>query len=290
MRRIWTIGPATAAILGLMAVAFGGATPPPGRITAPVLVELPPGSFAYRASGAFTRQGRPVQAPLVRSTLKRPLAMMKYQVTVAEYRRCAEVGACPPVAQDPPDRPVVKVSWHDAQAYAAWLSRETGLLYRLPTDTEWAYAAAGRFADDALPAELDDADPGQRALARYRRELGGAGSMPPDPQPLGSFGANENGIADMSGNVWEWTDTCFERQALDLPRAAEPQGKDCFVRVVEGRHRTYLPDFLRTARGGGCSVGIPVANLGFRLVRDDASSQPLQVFAAWARHVAGIDA
>jgi formylglycine-generating enzyme required for sulfatase activity len=284
MRRIWTIGPA-AAFLGVAAIAFGGPVSQAGRVAAPILVELPPGRFAYRASGAVTRAGRPAEAPLVTVAIRRPLAVMKYQVTVAEYRRCADSGACPPVAQDGLDRPVVKVSWHDAQAYAAWLSRATGQHFRLPTDPEWAYAAAGRFADDALPPGLED--PGSRALARYERERGGASVGPADPQPTGSFGENEHGIADLSGNVWEWTDTCFERQGLDAP--VEPT-TDCFVRVVEGRHRTYLSDFLRTARGGGCSAGLPVANLGFRLVRDDASWSPLHAVAAWARHLAGLDA
>jgi hypothetical protein len=44
---------------------------------------------------------------------------------------------------------------------------------------------------------------------------------------------------------------------------------NCGVRVVEGQHRTYITDFIRDARAGGCSVGIPPANLGFRLVRED---------------------
>jgi formylglycine-generating enzyme required for sulfatase activity len=82
---------------------------------------------------------------------------MRHQVTAAEYGRCVEAGVCPMIDRGPAaaDRPVVKVSWRDAQAYAAWLSRETGEHYRLPTDEEWAHAAASRFKDDALPETND---------------------------------------------------------------------------------------------------------------------------------------
>jgi hypothetical protein len=60
------------------------------------------------------------------------------------------------------------------------------------------------------------------------------------------------------------------RQALDgrLHRIGKPI-VNCGVRVVEGRHRTYLSDFIRDARAGGCQVGTPPTNLGFRLVLDD---------------------
>ena len=89
------------------------------------------------------------------------------------------------------------------------------------------------------------------------------------PQPIGSFGANENGLLDVAGNVWEWTDTCFVRSALDERGEIVATTVNCGVRVVEGRHRTYMSDFIRDARAGGCSVGMPPSNLGFRLVRDD---------------------
>src|SRR5262249_59117761 len=93
-----------------------------------------------------------------------------------------------------------------------------------------------------------------------------------EPQPFGTFGANANGLLDMAGNVWEWTESCFRRSALDA--GGQPGGAttvNCGVRVVEGRHRTYITDFIRDARAGGCPAGTPPSNLGFRLVRDDAA-------------------
>ena len=86
-------------------------------------------------------------------------------------------------------------------------------------------------------------------------------------KPIGAFGVNEHGLADMAGNVWEWTDTCYRRVALDVGAASGRSTENCGVRVVAGRHRSYMTDFIRDPRSGGCAVGVPPANLGFRLVR-----------------------
>jgi formylglycine-generating enzyme required for sulfatase activity len=96
-------------------------------------------------------------------------------------------------------------------------------------------------------------------------------------------------LADLAGNVWEWTESCFERTALD--RGGHPAGAavaNCGVRVVEGRHRAYMVDFVRDPRSGGCAVGTPPSNLGFRLVRDGERPPLLASLAARLRRaVAG---
>ena len=89
-----------------------------------------------------------------------------------------------------------------------------------------------------------------------------------EPQPFGHFGANENGLYDTAGNVWEWTSTCFVRTRLDDDGQAMSKHSNCGVRVAEGQHRTYVTDFIRDARAGGCAAGVPPSNLGFRLVRE----------------------
>jgi formylglycine-generating enzyme required for sulfatase activity len=246
------------------------------------LVELrPSGAFRYRANGAFTRDGKAVTAPAVTLVLRRPLAFMRRQVTVAEYRLCFEAHACPTPDRDvpAPDRPLVKVSWLDAQAYASWLSRETGEHFRLPTDEEWAYAAGSRFRDDALPDQLDSSDPGRRALALYDRDATREQITDKKPQPIGSFGANENDLLDLGGTVWEWTDTCYVRSVVNAQGNVTAAVANCGVRVVEGRHRAYVVDFIRDARSGGCATGTPPSNLGFRLVRDDEPSSPASLVA-----------
>jgi len=230
-------------------------------------VDIAPAAFGYRASGDFSQAARPVEGPRLTARLSSSLRIMKRQVTVAEYHRCVDAGACPRivVADDRPDVPMVGVNWHDAEAYAAWLSRAaTGVTYRLPTDQEWTFAAAEKARDEVAPL-VDPADPAQAWIARYDAESSRAAAVVLTPQPIGSFGENSNGLLDMGGNVWEWTETCFIRAMVD-GGSIQVTNTNCGVRVVEGAHRTYMTDFIRDPRTGGCAAGVPPANLGFRLV------------------------
>ena len=236
----------------------------------PAMVELAPGAMSYRAAGEFTKDGKVVEAPLLSIRSSRRLAIMQQQVSSADYQACVDDGACQALDRDVAiaiDRPAVQVSWHDANAYAAWLSRKTGRHYRLPTDREWAWAAGSKFADDGVAIDADN--PAQRWIARYDREAGRDSDTA--TRPFGAFGINENGLADLSGNVWEWTATCFERSVLDDAGALAKTNANCGVRIAEGAHRAYVTDFIRDARAGGCAAGTPPDNLGFRLVRDEPS-------------------
>lgn len=240
------------------------------RVDAPTTIEVAAGAFRHVLPGEFTRAGRPTNAPRLAVKILKPIAIMRRQVTAAEYRRCVDDHGCAPAtdASDRADLPAVMVSWRDATAYAAWLSGKLGVRYRLPTDEEWTYAAGRRAPDETGPA-FDANDPSKNWIARYEREAN-ADPVDKEPQPIGHFGINENGLLDVSGNVWEWTDTCYSRAELDLSGApAGARTRNCGVRVVEGRHRTYVSDFIRDARGGGCAVGTPPSNLGFRLVREN---------------------
>ena len=264
-----------AGLSGPLAVAplFNDAAAPdqiPGN--PPAFVELQPGTVSYRVAGDFTRGSRQIEAPLTSVRFTRPLSIMKHQVSAADYQRCVDAAACralSPGVKPAADRPAVQISWHDADAYAAWLSRSTGEHYRLPTDEEWAFAAGSRYKDDSLP--VDDSDPSKRWLARYERESNRELGTGIEAQPSGHFGVNENGLYDMSGNVWEWTSTCFVRSRLDENGQAISKNSNCGVRVAEGQHRSYVTDFVRDARAGGCAAGVPPANLGFRLVRERKS-------------------
>ena len=233
-------------------------------IEAPAVVALQPRPFSYRLAGEFTRDGRPLSAPLRIAQLDRTLTIMIHQVTVADYERCVRDRGCLRIPHDSSDQPVVKVNWQDATAYAAWLSRQLGAAYRLPTDEEWAFAAGSRFSVDEFP---DGAvDPGRRMLQLYEFEIDRGAPFDAAARAIVGVVANENGIFDFAGNVWEWTDTCYVHHA-SRATGAETAIANCGVRVVEGRHRTYMSDFIRDPRTGGCAVGKPPLNLGFRLVR-----------------------
>jgi formylglycine-generating enzyme required for sulfatase activity len=232
------------------------------------IVELHPGSTFYRVNGDFTHAGRQAAAPLVPVSFERPLAIMRHQVSSADYQRCVDDGACRALDRGvivAADRPAVQVSWHDANGYAAWLSRKTGETWRLPSDEEWAFAAGSRFKDDGLA--IDENDPSKRWIARYEREADRP-SSDPGTRPFGGFGSNENGLQDVGGNVWEWTSTCFVRHVVDDAGNVVSTSPNCGVRIVEGQHRAYITDFIRDAKAGGCAVGVPPDNLGFRLVAE----------------------
>lgn len=242
-----------------------------GTATEPAIVRVAPGGLSYREAGDFTRAGLQAEVPLRAMRFNRPLHIMRHQVSSSDYQLCVQDGACRALDRGvaiASDRPAVQVSWHDAQAYAGWLSRKTGHAYRLPSDAEWAFAAGSRFRDDGAPVDADD--PSKRWLSRYERESE-RDLSDTTAYPFGKFGANEHGIEDLAGNVWEWTSTCFVRSRIDAAGNAGRPTVNCGVRVAEGAHRAYVTDFIRDARAGGCAQGVPPANLGFRLVREEPS-------------------
>jgi formylglycine-generating enzyme required for sulfatase activity len=264
--------------IGVFAVPLGVASlpavmSPSTQLVSVETIDVAPRAFTYRMAGDFAQGGRPVDAPLIMVARTSVLHIMKHQVTAAEYKRCVAEARCmslPLSGSSDPNRPAVQTSWEDATAYASWLSAKTGETWRLPTDDEWVFAAGSRFHDDALLVAASR-NSSVRWLARYDKEAARE-ALDQQPRPTGAFGANEYGLLDLSGNVWEWTDTCFIRQSLDvLGKAVGASIINCGVRVVEGEHRTFVTDFIRDARGGGCAVGKPPSNLGFRLVREDNS-------------------
>jgi formylglycine-generating enzyme required for sulfatase activity len=235
----------------------------------PQTVEVPAHEVRYRPAGSFSLNGTVSDAPLI-TIPARPLSIMRHEVSAAEYERCVAARACKASRQagGAAGLPAVNVSWEDAAAYAAWLSKETGQIYRLPTDEEWIAAAGSKMPENAvLPGSASN--PATRWLAEYEAEAN-RDPAEREPKPLGSGGLNEYGVADLAGNVWEWTDSCFIRAGIsDEGHSFRTATVNCGVRVVEGQHRAYLPDFVRDARGGACSTGKPPGNLGFRLVREE---------------------
>jgi formylglycine-generating enzyme required for sulfatase activity len=253
-----------------------------GTAAEPAIVKIAPGNLSYREAGDFTRAGKQAEAPLRTMLFSRPLHIMREQVSSADYQLCVQDGACRALDRGiaiAPDRPAVQVSWHDAEAYAGWLSRKTGHHYRLPSDAEWAFAAGSRFKDDGAPVDADD--PSKRWISRYERESE-RDLSDTTAYPFGKFGLNERGVSDLAGNVWEWTSTCFVRSRVDEAGNAGRPTVNCGVRVVEGAHRAYVTDFIRDARAGGCAQGVPPANLGFRLVREERS-WVASVSARWGK-------
>lgn len=124
----------------------------------------------------------------------------KTEITVGQYYDFCDESGWPkpevPMWGDNKDFPVVNVSWKDAGAYALWLSRKTGKKYRIPSEAEWEYAAKGGKKTSNFvysgSNSLED-------VAWFFETAYGSSA-----QPVFTKAVNELGIADMSGNVWEW--------------------------------------------------------------------------------------
>lgn len=270
MPRISDLCAATTLTLFALLQGFTMAPGDPRPSEDPNLVRIEGRTVGYREPGEFLDAGNPVNGPFRAIRAERPFAIMKRQVTRGEYQRCVAADACHPLDDEGDDGlPVIGVSWNDAERYAQWLSRETGWRWRLPTDREWALAAGSKYRDDAYAEAGDPANPSRRWLAVYDAEAARQQEVDPAPRPPGSFGANEHGVVDLAGNVWEWTSSCYSRHRRDPASGETSVHENCGVRIAEGRHRAFMIVFFRDPKAGACSVGIPPANLGMRLVRED---------------------
>ncbi len=184
----------------------------------------------------------------------------KYEVTFALYDTyCEETGTKKPDAEGwgRGQRPVINVSWHDASAYCGWLSRETGLSFKLPTEAQWEKAARG--ADKRRYPWGNDFD---------KSKCNSDESSLNRTIPVGSFpdGASPYGCFDMAGNVWEWCSDFFDDKYYQKSPSKNPQGPDSGPgRVRRGGSWGYRTDGCRAsyrARGDPAYCG---SLAGFRL-------------------------
>ena len=165
------------------------------------------------------------------------------------------------------------MSWDDAKAYVAWLSKLTGKSYRLLSEAEYEYATR---------AGTQTAYPWGNAIGENNANCNGCGSQWDNRQtaPVGSFAPNQFGLYDMVGNVWEWTEDCYHDSYGGAPSdgAAWTSG-DCSRRVLRGGAWYNTPDFLRSAHRSGSTSGVRLLRLPGR---PDAS-YPLNpcYFASW---------
>ncbi|NJO37672.1 MAG: SUMF1/EgtB/PvdO family nonheme iron enzyme [Rhizobiales bacterium] len=229
----------------------------------PAMVALPAGSFRMGSD-----EGGRVEQPVREVTVGAPFAIGKYEVTVAQWKACAQAGACMDIGTlEPGDerRPMQNVSWPDAEAFAAWLSEATGEPYRLPTEAEWEYAARG-----GEPTAFwwgSSYESGRINCA----ECGGEWDRK-NPSTVGSFEANPFGLHDMSGGVSEWVADCWNPSYEGAPNDASARsGSDCGQRVLRGGSwRSPLPDVTASSRFHYDSQVRYYTN-GFRVARDLAN-------------------
>jgi len=238
----------------------------------PEMIVLPPGEFTM---------GSPPDEPLRRDnepqqefSISQTFAMSRTAVTWDHWEACVRDNWCDGIGVETAlttlengepnpnytdwgrgTRPVVGVSWYDAQAFVGWLNAKTGNddAYRVPSEAEWEYAArAGTTTAFPWGTELDY-DYGN--FGTDGQGLGGKAEgrdiWLAETAPVASFPPNAFGLYDMHGNTFEWTEDCYEADRAHTPSdgSANKEG-NCANRVF--RSGTFLsnPYMQRSARRG----------------------------------------
>lgn len=175
------------------------------------------------------------------------------------------------------DHPVVCVSWDDAQAYVQWLNQvDAGKNYHLPTEAEWEYAARGGNQKNAYPWGQDSAQmctyanvADQTAKKTYNwTDAANCDDGYLYTAPVGQFQTKSYGLADMHGNVWEWTQDCYHDSYKGAPENNQVwDEKECSLRVLRGGSWNDLPLLARSAYRYGGVPSLRLNGIGFRISR-----------------------
>jgi formylglycine-generating enzyme required for sulfatase activity len=201
----------------------------------------------------------------------------KYPITQAQWKA---VAALPQVNRElDPDpsyfeganRPVERVSWHDAVEFCARLSVQTGREYGLPTEAEWEYACRAGTTTPFCFGEMITTD-----LANYNGDAynnGPKGIYREETTPVGSFPANAWGLYDLHGNVWEWCADHWHGSYADKPEELKQNGHipwrsndEKAYRSLRGGSWDFNPRYCRSAIRDFIHPDERVDYYGFRVV------------------------
>ena len=233
----------------------------------PEMVLIPQGRFQM---GCLARRGCEDNETPVRFVDIRSFALSKNEVTFDQWDACVLEDGCNgyrPYNEGwgRGERPVINVSWEDAQAYVAWLSEETGEEYRLPTEAEWEYAAR---AETETPYSWGRVIATNQANCTNLDDSGGCGDQWEKTAPVGSFSANEFGLHDMHGNVLEWVEDCWNDSYRGAPTDGSARHEvECSFRVLRGGSWNSTSLQLRSAFRYHGSPSSGTDTIGFRVAQ-----------------------
>ncbi len=268
--------------------------------TCPSMAVIPAGHFTMGSPESEPDRDQD-ESPQHEVTFAAPFAISRYEVTRGQYaefvRKTGHVSSAgcriwagtqwqvhvgknwrdPDFAQGD-THPVVCVNWADANAYVAWLSQETKQAYRLPSESQWEYAARGGsttpYFFGSNPDELCKSDNGHDLTSK---EIHTGMNWPPvncrdgfaTTAPVGSFMPNPFGVYDVHGNVWEWMQDCYADSYRDaLANGAAFERADCAERLYRGGGWSVEKRGRRTANRARYTPDAAYAQLGIRVVRD----------------------
>lgn len=220
------------------------------------------------------------QSPVRTVVVSEPFALGRTEVTFDQWDACVADGGCNGYSPSDEgwgrgDRPVINVTWHDAQAYVAWLSEKTGETYRLPSEAEWEYAAR---AGTRTPYPW-----GKRA-SRNQANFGGPDCPPCEgatggrdawtyTAPVDSFPPNRWGLYDMNANVYEWVEDCFAELPPGRVDASAIRVENCEAYGMRGSAWYSNAPRIASQRRAYSPPDNKSWGIGFRVARDlDGSS------------------
>ncbi len=176
------------------------------------------------------------------------------------------------------NKPVIHVSWNDATAYCQWLSRKTGKTYRLPTEAEWEYAAGNGAKHtkyswgDKVPETGDKVADSKNPQAPKKyltcsSKFEGNKNSCFFSSDVGSYAANELGLYDISGNVWEWCSDWYDKGYYSKSEAKNPKGPaNAENKAIRGASWVYDQASSRVAYRSNANPTLRNYNIGFRVV------------------------
>ncbi len=235
------------------------------------MVTIPPGQFLMGSPRSELKRDAN-EGPQIAVTIAAPFEIGRYEVTFDDWDKCINGGGCKGYRPDDRGwgrgkRPVINISWNDANSYIRWLNKKTGLRYRLPTEAEWEYVARGGTnapfsTGNALSSEQANFNGefpyGAAAKGVYRRKT----------VPVGSFPANEYGVFDIHGNVYEWVEDCWSPNHENAPKdgRARKDG-DCKFRIMRGGSWVTHGYQMRASKRLRYTQDYRYDDYGFRLAR-----------------------
>ncbi|GAA0681133.1 hypothetical protein GCM10009104_02060 [Marinobacterium maritimum] len=228
----------------------------------PQMVIIPAGRFRM---GDLHGQGDDNEYPVHEVVIAHSFALARHEVTFAEYDRFAQATGRP-LPEDEGwgrgQRPVINVSWQDADAYTHWLSEQTGQPYRLPTEAEWEYSA--RAGTETMYWWGNQVMDGFAICDGCGSQWDGQSTA-----PVGSTRANPWGIHDLSGNVDEWVQDCYQSDYRNAPGdGSAEQATGCHQRVMRGGSWFDIPRLIRPSSRYRHPADTSRNSWGFRVALD----------------------
>ena len=239
------------------------------------MIVIPSGAY-WQGSDEASPLGLAMERPRRLVTIDEPFAVGVHEVTMAEWDTCFADKGC---TSNPTDngwgranRPVMMVSWNDAEEYVHWLSEKTGETYRLPSESEWEYfARAGEESEwpggnPARVCEFGNVAGSETGFRWQHAQCGDQLSL--GTAPVGSFRANSFGLYDTTGNVSEWTADCMNLSYLDAPVDGSAWGRGiCSSHMTRGGSWITGTKEIRLPARFNLKNGDQNDFTGFRVVR-----------------------